>query len=205
MCPLCIVVMADMTTATNEWATNWRAAVALIVGFVPNLPGLAAAVNPKVHIGGAQYVYDIFYLYGFIVTFVLYYILNRLFPDDGTVIPAAIMRKPLSSTGKRQSTTAFTTRARAPPFTFRRMVPRCRLGKYAQKKRYLLDSVIVLYYLVKPRKPETPNTMHHCYRNVVSCSLSVPCQPKHMFDPPLTHVNYLCSIPQRAQQPMLIL
>ncbi|CAK7216776.1 hypothetical protein SEUCBS140593_002984 [Sporothrix eucalyptigena] len=74
----------------TKWSINWRAAVALIVGFVPNLPGLAAAVNPKVKIGGAKYIYDIFYLYGFIATFALYYVLNSLFPDAGTVIPAAI-------------------------------------------------------------------------------------------------------------------
>ncbi|CAK7211020.1 hypothetical protein SCUCBS95973_000988 [Sporothrix curviconia] len=75
---------------SDRWSTNWRAAVALVVGFVPNLPGLAAAVNPNIKIGGAQYIYDIFYLYGFLATSALYFALNKLFPDAGTLIPAAI-------------------------------------------------------------------------------------------------------------------
>ncbi|OAA65560.1 NCS1 allantoate transporter [Niveomyces insectorum RCEF 264] len=74
----------------TAWGSNWRAAVALVVGFVPNLPGMAAAVNPKVKIGGASYVYDIFYLYGYTSSFVLYYLLNVVFPDKGTLIPQAI-------------------------------------------------------------------------------------------------------------------
>ncbi len=74
----------------SVWSTNWRAAVALLVGFVPNLPGLAAAVNTKVKIGGASYVYDMFYIYGFTSAFVLYYVLNRIFPDPGTLLLEAI-------------------------------------------------------------------------------------------------------------------
>ncbi|EPE09499.1 ncs1 allantoate transporter [Ophiostoma piceae UAMH 11346] len=74
----------------TKWSTNWRAAVALLVGFVPNLPGLAAAVNKNVKIGGAEYLYDIFYLYGFTAAFGLYYVLNWVWPDVGTLIPVSI-------------------------------------------------------------------------------------------------------------------
>ena len=74
----------------NAFGTNWRAVVALLVGCVPNLPGLAAAVNPSINIGGASYIYDMFYLYGFTSTFVVYYILSLLVPAPDTLIPEAI-------------------------------------------------------------------------------------------------------------------
>jgi NCS1 family nucleobase:cation symporter-1 len=74
----------------NKIGTNWRAAAALIVGMTPNLPGMASAVNPAVSIGGASYIYDIFYLYGFTSAFLVYAGLNFVFPARETLIPQAI-------------------------------------------------------------------------------------------------------------------
>jgi NCS1 family nucleobase:cation symporter-1 len=74
----------------NKAGTNWRAAVALLVSFVPNIPGMASAVNPKVQIGGAAYIYDIFYLYGFTSAFVVYAGLSWAFPARETLIPESI-------------------------------------------------------------------------------------------------------------------
>jgi NCS1 family nucleobase:cation symporter-1 len=74
----------------NVGGTNWRAAVALLVGVVPLLPGLAAAVNPNVEIGGAAYLYDIFYLYGFTSTFFVHAGLNWAFPSQSTRIAHSI-------------------------------------------------------------------------------------------------------------------
>jgi NCS1 family nucleobase:cation symporter-1 len=70
----------------NQAGTNWRAVIALLVGVVPNLPGLAAAVNSNIFIGGAAYIYDIFYLYGFTSAFVVYAGLSLLFPAQETLI-----------------------------------------------------------------------------------------------------------------------
>ncbi|KAH9889735.1 allantoin permease [Xylariomycetidae sp. FL2044] len=74
----------------NSFGTNWRAVIALLVGIVPNLPGMAAAVNPSLDIGGASYIYDMFYLYGFTSTFVVHAGLNWMFPAKDTLIPHAI-------------------------------------------------------------------------------------------------------------------
>lgn len=74
----------------NAAGTNWRAVVAFLISVVPNLPGMAAQVNPKLKVGGAQYIYDMFYLYGFTSAFVIYSLLSHFFPAEGTIIPATI-------------------------------------------------------------------------------------------------------------------
>jgi NCS1 family nucleobase:cation symporter-1 len=74
----------------NKAGTNWRAVIALLVSFVPNIPGMASAVNPSVQIGGAAYIYDIFYLYGFTSAFVVYAGLSWAFPARETLIPESI-------------------------------------------------------------------------------------------------------------------
>lgn len=74
----------------NKAGTNWRAAVALLVGVVPNLPGLMHAVNPSIDIGGASHIYAMFYLYGFTSTFVTYVGLSKVFPDEGTLLSEPI-------------------------------------------------------------------------------------------------------------------
>ncbi|KAI0155794.1 allantoin permease [Pestalotiopsis sp. NC0098] len=74
----------------NACGTNWRAAVAFTIGLVPNLPGMAAAVNTSLDIGGASYIYDMFYLYGFTSTFAVYAVLSWCFPSPTTLIPHAV-------------------------------------------------------------------------------------------------------------------
>jgi len=74
----------------NAAGTNWRAVVALLIGLVPNLPGLAFAVNPSMDIGGAIYIYDIFYLYGFTASFASYAVLSLVFPAPSTLIEESI-------------------------------------------------------------------------------------------------------------------
>lgn len=74
----------------NKIGTNWRAAVSLLVGLTPNLPGMAAAVNPSIDIGNAGYIYDIFYLYGFASAFLVYAVLSWAFPATETLVPESI-------------------------------------------------------------------------------------------------------------------
>lgn len=74
----------------NAAGTNWRAATALLIGVVPNLPGMAAAVNPSLRIGGARYIYTFFYLYGFTSSFVSYAVLSWIFPHRNTLLRESI-------------------------------------------------------------------------------------------------------------------
>lgn len=59
---------------------NWRAVAALLAAIVPALPGLAAAVNPSLHIGGARYVAQFNWYYGFCVALGVYAALSWIVP-----------------------------------------------------------------------------------------------------------------------------
>jgi nucleobase:cation symporter-1, NCS1 family len=76
----------------NYLGTNWRAVAAFLVSVCPNIPGMAATVNPALSnsIGGADKMYDIFYLWGYSSAFVVYVVLSKIFPATETLIPATI-------------------------------------------------------------------------------------------------------------------
>jgi NCS1 family nucleobase:cation symporter-1 len=70
---------------------NWRAAVAFLISVVPNVPGLAKAVNPSVKLNsGIEHIYDMSYLWGFCSAAFVYVVLNRLFPAPETLLDAPI-------------------------------------------------------------------------------------------------------------------
>lgn len=71
---------------------NWRSLVIMILVIVPMLPGLAHKVTPdNVPIPTAlANLFSINWLYGFISSCVIYYVLNVVFPDRETLIPAVI-------------------------------------------------------------------------------------------------------------------
>ena len=76
----------------NAFGTNWRAVVAFLISIVPNIPGMAAQVNPalKGKVGGAEKIYDMFYLWGFSSAFVIYCLLSYIWPAPETLTPATI-------------------------------------------------------------------------------------------------------------------
>jgi NCS1 family nucleobase:cation symporter-1 len=64
----------------------------MIMVIAPMLPALANKVTPNnVHIPIAlSHLFTINWLYGFVSSCVLYYVLNIIFPDSGTLIPEVI-------------------------------------------------------------------------------------------------------------------
>ncbi|TAQ89492.1 hypothetical protein B7494_g2156 [Chlorociboria aeruginascens] len=76
----------------NAAGTNWRAVIAFLVSVVPNIPGMAAQVNPALagKVGGAEKIYDMFYLWGFSSAFVIYCVLSKFWPATETLIPKSI-------------------------------------------------------------------------------------------------------------------
>ncbi|RDW77521.1 NCS1 nucleoside transporter family protein-1 [Coleophoma cylindrospora] len=77
----------DGIYAYNRWGTNWRAAVAFFVGFVPLLPGFAQSVNSKLSVPqGAIDFYALGYFYGFFVGGGLHVLLSKLFPPKETML-----------------------------------------------------------------------------------------------------------------------
>ncbi|KAK8161111.1 permease for cytosine/purines, uracil, thiamine, allantoin-domain-containing protein [Phyllosticta citrichinensis] len=62
----------------NRWETNWRAAVAWTIGWVPLVPGLAAATSSSSMSSVAKHIYSLGYLYGILTSFVVYVVLSRV-------------------------------------------------------------------------------------------------------------------------------
>ncbi|KAL2855838.1 permease for cytosine/purines, uracil, thiamine, allantoin-domain-containing protein [Aspergillus pseudoustus] len=62
---------------------SWQAYASYLSGILINIVGFAGAVGRDVPVG-AQYIYNINYISGFIVSFVVYFILTRFFPPIAT-------------------------------------------------------------------------------------------------------------------------
>jgi len=72
---------------------NWRAAVAFLVPVAPLLPGLAYSINgpATVHVNeGILNLYTFDWLFGFVVSIVLYTGLSLVLPAEGTLVPKTI-------------------------------------------------------------------------------------------------------------------
>lgn len=75
---------------------NWRAAVAFLISLVPNVPGLANAVNPSVSIGqGIRHLYNINYIWGLFSAALIYWLLSICFPAHETLLLESILDDPV--------------------------------------------------------------------------------------------------------------
>ncbi|EPQ55779.1 cytosine-purine permease [Gloeophyllum trabeum ATCC 11539] len=70
---------------------NWRACLALLISVPPNLPGLINSINTNIKVGGAVYVFDIAWLFGFTVASVVYYVTSVVWPAHETFMDEAIV------------------------------------------------------------------------------------------------------------------
>ncbi|KAL8291264.1 hypothetical protein RQP46_002242 [Phenoliferia psychrophenolica] len=71
--------------------TNWRAVVALIVSIGPNFPGMINVLHPSTKIGNIKWIYSVSWLFGFVVSVVVYTALSKAFPDKtGSLVPETI-------------------------------------------------------------------------------------------------------------------
>lgn len=81
--------------AYNRFGTNWRAAIAFFVGFVPLLPGFAQSVTANVNVPiGATYLFYLGYFWGFIVAGGLHVLLSWVFPPRETMLHLAPVYDP---------------------------------------------------------------------------------------------------------------
>lgn len=65
-----------------SYGFSWRGFTAYISGILVNIVGFAGAVGRTVPIG-AQYIYNVNYFAGFVVSSIIYYLLCRVFPVPG--------------------------------------------------------------------------------------------------------------------------
>jgi NCS1 family nucleobase:cation symporter-1 len=68
------------------YGTNWRAVVAMLCSIGPTLPSLVHNVNASINIGGAEYIADLVWYYGFFSAFIVYIVLSKAFPAPDTLI-----------------------------------------------------------------------------------------------------------------------
>ncbi|KIK80864.1 hypothetical protein PAXRUDRAFT_833285 [Paxillus rubicundulus Ve08.2h10] len=69
---------------------NWRAVIAMLVTVVPTFPGLVNSINPAYKIGYATRLFDIAWMYGFVVASLVYYVTSVLFPARDTFVEKLI-------------------------------------------------------------------------------------------------------------------
>jgi NCS1 family nucleobase:cation symporter-1 len=65
---------------------NWRAMLAMLCSVGPTMPGLAKNISPSLDIGGAQYIADLVWYYGFIVSFLVYIAVSTIWPAEETLV-----------------------------------------------------------------------------------------------------------------------
>jgi NCS1 family nucleobase:cation symporter-1 len=69
-----------------QFGTNWRAAVAMLISIGPTMPSLAKNIDATANIGGAQYIADLVWYYGFLSAFIVYVGLSKVFPAEETMV-----------------------------------------------------------------------------------------------------------------------
>lgn len=75
----------------NKTGCNWRACIAFLIGFAPQLPSFAHSVNASIDINmGMQRFGDVGYFYTFPASAVVYTLLSRAFPAKETIIDVAV-------------------------------------------------------------------------------------------------------------------
>jgi len=65
---------------------NWRAIAAMLFSIGPTMPSLAKNIDASVDIGGAVYIADLVWYYGFFSAFVMYVALSLVFPARESLV-----------------------------------------------------------------------------------------------------------------------
>jgi len=70
---------------------NWRAITAFVIGVAPNLPGFIQTINPSINVGNAIHLFDIAWLLGFSLSFIVYTVINHFWPAAETKVDKAVL------------------------------------------------------------------------------------------------------------------
>ncbi|KAF3926522.1 hypothetical protein AA313_de0210084 [Arthrobotrys entomopaga] len=69
---------------------NWRAVVSLLIGCVPCFPGFLHNIQPTIGGQGVTYMFNISWIYGYVVTGGIYWLLSVVFPDADSQLAHAV-------------------------------------------------------------------------------------------------------------------
>ncbi|KAH8829891.1 cytosine-purine permease [Flagelloscypha sp. PMI_526] len=70
---------------------NWRAVVAMLFSAVPLLPGLINSINTKIYVGGATYLFNVGWIYGFVSASFVYWLLSTIAPAKETIVTDVVL------------------------------------------------------------------------------------------------------------------
>jgi len=70
---------------------NWRAVLAMLVTAGPTFPGLINSISPAVNVDNTIRLFDIAWIYGFVVASTVYYVTSVLFPPRETFVQKLIL------------------------------------------------------------------------------------------------------------------
>lgn len=65
---------------------NWRAWAAFIIGFAPLMPGFAKSIDNTLNVGGAWKLYTFAWIYGFVTSVLVYYIICTYISKPSSVM-----------------------------------------------------------------------------------------------------------------------
>ncbi|TKA30322.1 hypothetical protein B0A50_02549 [Salinomyces thailandicus] len=92
-CQIDVPALYDPQGRYRYWyGINWQGMLAFLLAVCPNLPGLAYSINDTdTHItSGAKHLYTFDWLYGFVVSILVYIVMHKIFPHQESLIPKTI-------------------------------------------------------------------------------------------------------------------
>jgi nucleobase:cation symporter-1, NCS1 family len=83
---------SELTTRNRYTAGfNWRAFAAFLIGFAPLIPGFAKSIQNSLNVGGAWKIYAFAWIFGFTISFLSYYVINKYVdPQTNSLVAEAV-------------------------------------------------------------------------------------------------------------------
>lgn len=69
-----------------RYGCNWRAGLAMLISIGPTMPSLVHNVNSSIEIGGAAYIADLVWYYGFFSALLVYVALSKIWPAKDSLV-----------------------------------------------------------------------------------------------------------------------
>lgn len=70
---------------------NPRAIIAFLIGVVPCLPGFINSINPKIKVGSGVHTYQFGWIFGFVVTSVVYIVISMVWKPHDALVERAVL------------------------------------------------------------------------------------------------------------------
>jgi nucleobase:cation symporter-1, NCS1 family len=76
---------------TFKWGINWRTVLTLVLVVPPTIPGLISSINKKIHVGDINWIFLVSWIWGVVLSMLVYSLLNYFFPATETLVDHPIL------------------------------------------------------------------------------------------------------------------